>query len=559
MASYLNRLSGVSMPGDPAVTRVPGAAPAALPAPVNDTDSFGAGGVNPTGAPSVAAPTGVAQTADPATVLNRSAVRTANTNIPYQAERAATNADTTATSNAAPTHRAEIELPFIGDIPGIGNTLEGGFSGVQRAGLGFAEEVVDNPGLALATGGLSGTVAANDAFADDVATGVARDLTGNNQANVNVPGTPQQVLDDLLKPAGNAIVDGANAVGGAIGSAVDGIGDFFGGGGLNGGGGGVGGVGGVGGTNDWLQTAANNSTASKALGRDVIAGRVAPGGAGADLQANALAGANAFTNGPRATQGALDNNAAFRSGPQAVDAAAGAVSNYQAGPRAQDSTVAGLDQFLQAPEGPSKARILLDEGAQGAMADVLSASRSGRARDAGSQARQSAVAQGEIAGMGVDNARSAGLLRAQEADDFRKQQLGGLQAKGGLAQGIDQGTLEALGLGSTLASDRDANTLGSLNLEGDLSRGLDLDTLSGLGLGSDLSTSMRNANVTERADSLNFGANLEQTGATQQGDVLKTIPQLEQIRHDDQYELTPQQKLQLAALGAGGDLLSSFF
>lgn len=150
-----------------------------------------------------------------------------------------------------------------------------------------------------------------------------------------------------------------------------------------------------------------------------------------------------------------------------------------------------LDQVMalaRAPEGPSKAELLLQQANQGAMADVLAAARSGRARDAGSQARAMNVAQGEIAGLGVDAARNAGLLRAQEAQDFRNQQL------------------------------------------------------SALGLGGDVSGAIRGAGVQERGQNLGL-----------ESDVLKTIPALEGVRHEDEFELTPQQKLLAAKLGGQRD------
>ena len=160
-----------------------------------------------------------------------------------------------------------------------------------------------------------------------------------------------------------------------------------------------------------------------------------------------------------------------------------------AGAQQQQDVLDQVMAFANAqPTGPSKAELLLQQASQGNMADVLSAARSGRARDAGSQARAMNVAQGEIAGLGVDAARNAALLRAQEAQDFRNQQL------------------------------------------------------SALGLGGDVSGAIRGAGIQERGQNLGL-----------ESDILGTIPALEGVRHQDEFELTPQQKLLAAKLGGQRD------
>lgn len=222
--------------------------------------------------------------------------------------------------------------------------------------------------------------------------------------------------------------------------------------------------------------------ASRALGQDVLSGNVAgPNAADATRQGDAL----------------------------------DQVMGFAGGPKAANDVMGKVNAFGAQPEGPSKAQLLLDDASQRAMSDVLSASRSGRARDAGSMARASNVAQAEIAGMGVDNARNAGLLRADEADKARSQQLSALGLQGNLAQGLDQNTLQALGMGSDIASQ------------------------------------MRGAGIQERGQGLSFMQGLEGIGAGMETDALKTIPQFEQIRHEDQFDLTPQQKLVQAKLAGG--------
>jgi hypothetical protein len=174
-----------------------------------------------------------------------------------------------------------------------------------------------------------------------------------------------------------------------------------------------------------------------------------------------------------------------------------------AGVQQQQDVLDQVMAFANRPQsGPSQAQLMLQQASQGNMADVLSAARSGRARDAGSQARAMNVAQGEIAGLGVDAARNASMLRAQEEQDFRGQQL------------------------------------------------------AALGLGGDVSGAIRGAGVQERGQNMGL-----------ESDILKTLPQLEGIRHEDEFELTPQQKLAAASvgqrdptmmdyiLGAAGDVL----
>lgn len=267
---------------------------------------------------------------------------------------------------------------------------------------------------------------------------------------------------------------------------------------------------------DLFADAKEQGTNARNLGLDVLQGNEAiVDPSGAARQGDALTQAMSFMNGPRATQGALAGANAFQSGP-----------------RAQNDVMGQVQAFSQNPEGMSAAEQLLQKGQQGAMADVLSASRSGRARDAGSQARASNVAQGELAGMGVDAARDAATLRATESQQGKQNQL------------------SALGLQGQLASGLDANTLGALQLSGQLSQGLDQNTLSALGLQGDLATQMRNAGIQERGQNLNFAQGQQQIGAGLTSDALKTIPQLENVRHADQFDLTPEQKIAIAKLQA---------
>jgi len=246
--------------------------------------------------------------------------------------------------------------------------------------------------------------------------------------------------------------------------------------------GGMGG-GGLGAYQGYLENASQNAAASRGMGADVLSGTTLPGGAGAKQQTTAMNAAGKLASGKKAATGAMS----------------------------------GIDAFLQAPEAPSAAQMTLQEGAQGSMADALSLARSGRARDAGSQARAMSQAMAENAATGVDTARNAGILRAKEAADAKAQQLQGLGLKANTAQGIDQTTLGALGLQGDLAS------------------------------------ALRSGNVQERGQTLNYAQGQDQIGASQQANVLDTIPKLEQVRHSDQFSLTPQQQLEAARIGGPKD------
>jgi hypothetical protein len=288
---------------------------------------------------------------------------------------------------------------------------------------------------------------------------------------------------------------------------------------------------------------------SRAKGQGVLDGSVAPGGAGAGGQQDVLDRAMSFL--PSAQQAAAAQTAGFT--PSAQQAATGNVNAYQSGPRAQTGVMNQLDAFSQQPAGPSAAELQLQQGAQGNMADALSLARSGRSRDAGSQARNLNVAQAQNAATNVDTTRDTALLRANEAATARAQNLQALGQKGQLAQGVDTGTLGALGIGADLAKGTDTSTLGALGIGADLAKGIDNSSLGALGLGGDVATALRSGNVTERGQTLGFAQGEDQIGAGMETDALKTLPQFDQVRHDDQFDLTPQQKLAAAKMGGAPD------
>ncbi len=258
----------------------------------------------------------------------------------------------------------------------------------------------------------------------------------------------------------------------------------------------------------------NNANAlagnASARGGQVLSGQVAPGGQGAQGQ-----------------QDALDRLLAFN--PTAQQSQLAATQAYN--PTAQSGVMGKLDAFTAQPQGPSAAQTQLQQGNQAAMSDALSVARSGRARDAGSQARATQVATAENAGTNVDAARNAATLKASEDQAFRAQQLQALGQQGTLAGGVDQSKLTALGQGNALAA------------------GLDQSKLTALGQSSDVANQIRSGNTTERGQSLGYDTAAQQTGATLTGDALKTIPAIEGVNHSDAFSLTPQQQLAEAQMG----------
>lgn len=308
---------------------------------------------------------------------------------------------------------------------------------------------------------------------------IAGVMDPNTGLGTNAGNSGKPLLSDNPELAGvisqGILPTAAGAVGDALDKAMGGGGDIP----VDTSGNDRGGMGLGGAYSDNISRMQGLGDSSRALGQGVLDGSVAPGGAGAAQQGDALDQAMAF----------------------------------KGGPRKQNDVMTDVNGFLSAPGGPSAAELQLQQGAQGNMSDALSLARSGRARDAGSQARMMSQALANNAATGVDTNRDTALLRAKEAESRRGQDLSALGLKGNLAQGLDSDTLKALGLGGEMA------------------------------------TQLRQGNIAERGQGLQFAQGQNQIGAGYESDALKTIPQLEGIRHQDQFELTPQQKLAAAKLG----------
>ncbi len=177
------------------------------------------------------------------------------------------------------------------------------------------------------------------------------------------------------------------------------------------------------------------------------------------------------------------------------------VGSYLTGSRATDPWSAQVQGFLQAPEGPSAAQAQLTQGRDASMADALSLARSGRG-GAGQQARalRGAFAQ-NAATMGQTN-QAAALLRANEAQNYKQQQLQGL------------------GLGANIAAGKDQNTLSALGLSGNLAQGIDQDTLAGDTLKANTAQGMRGLDITEAGQTLSGVLDADKIAAGREGDIL---------------------------------------
>lgn len=395
------------------------------------------------------------------------------------------NSDRNASQSSSPEQQAEAAA--AGNIGGAAGAYNTG-SDEGRAGYDWMHDVTRDPGLNAVDwleDNTLGTVGLDD-FGDAV-NGISS--AGGAAVDTITGGDGFQGVVDNINAAGKSAGEGdlAGVINGVTGLDIPSMEIPGAGGGDTGPSFDTSGADRGGSARDYtgdLSRVQGKADATRALGRDVLSGNVA---------------------GPNAADAARQGDALDQ------------VMGFAGGPKAANDVMGKVSAFGAQPEGPSKAQLLMDEAQQRAMSDVLSASRSGRARDAGSQARASNVAQAEIAGMGVDNARNAGLLRADEADKFRTQQLSALGLEGNIAQGLDSNTLEALATGGNIAGQ------------------------------------MRTAGIGERGQGLNFMQGMEGIGAGMETDALKTIPQFEQVRHGDQFELTPQQQLAAAKMGGPRD------
>lgn len=446
----------------------------------NQADLLGEGTADPAAAPAAppaapvdpyaAARAKLSSSATTTANINANQDRTSGTGAPLAAGGGATGAYDAANDSGKAQFDYMHQLGSPGGISSVKDLFnrEGEGVGVSHAGDavnagGFS---IQNP---LDFNPIKGITDPNTGLGTTVG-GVGGAVGGKPVTNLS-PGTR-----DAAGLAGNGVLSTtAGGVGDALTQAMGGNGSpNFDTSGADRGGMGLGGA-----YSDTLGNAQAQGANMQAMGQGVLNGTTAPGGQGAQGQQDALS----------------------------------AAMNFQKGPRQASGVVGDVNKFMKAPQAPSAAEIQLKQGAQGNMADALALARSGRARDAGSQARNLNVAQAQNSATGVDTARDTALLRAKETTDQKAQQLQALGLKGNLAQGLDQGTLSALGLQG------------------------------------DIANQIRGNNTAERGQSLSYDQGQNQIGAGLTSDVLKTIPQLETIRHADQFDLTPQQKLEQAKIG----------
>ena len=423
--------------------------------------------------------------------VRQTAQQTAQQNIPYQQQRQTESEEFLGSwlnNPDNPIHSSGIDLPYLGDIPYIGETIEGGFEGIQGGGLAFAEEAVDDPLTFLATGGMSGAIAAGDTFADSVATGVAQDISGDPMTQVDVPLTPGQLWGGTQDPLYQGRDEGSTVNFGGLKSVPGAIGDAL--GGLGGGGGGSGG------------------------------GGAGVPGAGGDQMSYLKNTAGEFLEGDILPQ--VDPSLPYDKGRQMTEL--DRIRQFGERPQRQEDIIGQLQGFMQQPQGPSVAEQQMLRGRDQAMSDALSLARSGRG-GAGAQARALRGAMAENAATQAGSARDLGLLRAQEQDMQQQRQLQALGQMGGLAGGIDQNVLQSLGLASGAA--RDIRGQGIQERGQDVTqRTGDLSFLEGLiGQTTDLTGRQMQADATRYAadQGLGFEEQLALAGVGGLGDLLSLL------------------------------------
>lgn len=149
-----------------------------------------------------------------------------------------------------------------------------------------------------------------------------------------------------------------------------------------------------------------------------------------------------------------------------------ALENTQAyNPAAQAGVLGSLQQFAGQGEATSQAQLAQQAAADRASQDALSIARSVRGGPGAVAAAQRA-AQTQIAGAGVENARNLGMLRAQEEQQQRANQIQALGMAGQVAGGIDQGVLAGLAQAGGLSQGIDQTRMGALTAAGGLGQGV---------------------------------------------------------------------------------------
>jgi len=106
----------------------------------------------------------------------------------------------------------------------------------------------------------------------------------------------------------------------------------------------------------------------------------------------------------------------------------------QSGIGAQQQASAGIGNWLAQGPGPSVAQAQLQQGNNQNVANMMAMAASGRGQGGGAAAQQAAAFQAANAGQQTNE--QAAILRAQEAQNWRQAQLGGMQAQANIGSSI---------------------------------------------------------------------------------------------------------------------------
>ena len=147
--------------------------------------------------------------------------------------------------------------------------------------------------------------------------------------------------------------------------------------------------------------------------------------------------------GINADQLALQGGSIYSNQQQQSAEAAQGVSNQanahgqqvaQSGLSTQQQAATGIGNWLQQGPGPSVAQAQLAQGNNTNVANMMAMAASGRGQGGGAAAQQSAAFQAANAGQQTNE--QASVLRAQEAQSYKQNQMAGMQAQAGIGQSI---------------------------------------------------------------------------------------------------------------------------
>jgi hypothetical protein len=135
-------------------------------------------------------------------------------------------------------------------------------------------------------------------------------------------------------------------------------------------------------------------------------------------------------------QGLYNKQQAASTGSQVAggQATAQGQQTAQSGLGTQQQAASNIGNWLQQGPGPSVAQAQLQQGNDTNVANMMAMAASGRGQGGGAAAQQSAAFQGANAGQQTN--QQAAVLRAQEAQNWKQNQLQGMQAQAGIGSNI---------------------------------------------------------------------------------------------------------------------------